>query len=114
MGEPQFVYHERQQSLLCGQHCLNNLLQGPYFAAVRTHACATSIAQRSHGVLQSDLADFARELHERERALMLESGMDSADALRFLAEDSAHVDDSGNFSVEARARFEPHACAHAC
>ena len=28
-----FIYHERQQSSLCGQHCLNNLLQTNYFSA---------------------------------------------------------------------------------
>ena len=28
-----FVYHERQDSSLCGQHALNTLLQGAYFTA---------------------------------------------------------------------------------
>ena len=27
------VYHERQDSALCGQHCINNLLQGYYYSA---------------------------------------------------------------------------------
>ena len=26
------VYHESQESNLCARHCLNNLLQGPYFS----------------------------------------------------------------------------------
>jgi ataxin-3 len=45
------------------------------------------------------LADIARELDERERVLMMEAGADTADALKYLAEDSINVDDSGNFSV---------------
>jgi len=28
------VYHERQDAGLCGVHCLNTLLQGPYFTEV--------------------------------------------------------------------------------
>ena len=28
-----YLYHERQVAALCGQHCLNNLLQGPVFGA---------------------------------------------------------------------------------
>lgn len=28
-----WVYHEKQESALCGQHCLNNLLQTAYFSA---------------------------------------------------------------------------------
>lgn len=45
-----FIYHERQESALCGQHCLNNLLQGPLFTA-------------------ADLASIAAELDSQERAL---------------------------------------------
>ena len=32
-AEDVWVYHERQESALCGQHCLNNLLQNAYFTA---------------------------------------------------------------------------------
>ena len=28
------IYHEQQDSLLCGMHCLNNLLQCPIFTEV--------------------------------------------------------------------------------
>lgn len=52
---PRWIYHERQQASLCGQHCLNNLLQGHYFEA-------------------SDLAAIAAELDSRERALMMAAG----------------------------------------
>ena len=60
------LYHEKQVSLLCGVHALNSLLQGPYFGA-------------------QDLAAIAQEFDERERALMREAGVDSADFLRYMA-----------------------------
>ena len=47
----EFIYHEKQAAALCGVHCLNNLLQGPYLNA---------------GVL----ADIAHELDAAERKLM--------------------------------------------
>lgn len=71
---------ERQQAALCGRHCLNNLLQGPYFD-------------------DFDLAEIAHQLDARERELMLSEGTDTADAIRFVAEDSGNVDASGNFSI---------------
>ena len=74
---------ERQSGALCGRHCLNNLLQGPYFT-------------------EFDLAEIAQELDARERELMLAEGADTADAIRFLAEDSINVDEAGNFSVTVR------------
>jgi Ataxin-3 len=76
-----WVYHEKQESLLCGQHCLNNLLQMSIFTA-------------------GDLADIAQILDQRERQYMLEGGTDTPEALRYLAEDSNNVDVSGNFSIE--------------
>ena len=47
------IYHEKQEASLCGQHCLNNLLQGPYFTAF-------------------DLSEIALELDDREKELMME------------------------------------------
>lgn len=44
-----YVYHELQESLLCGQHCLNNLVQEPFFAI-------------------EDLAAMAQELDRLERS----------------------------------------------
>jgi ataxin-3 len=66
-----FVYHEKQDSRLCGQHCLNNLLQGPHFDAIY-------------------LADIASELDGMERRIGAVEG-------RFT---SANVDDTGNFSIQ--------------
>lgn len=66
-----FIYHERQVASLCGQHCLNNLLQGPYFTSF-------------------NLADIANDLDAQERALR------AGDTTAF---ESVNVDDSGNFSL---------------
>lgn len=74
------IYHERQQSALCGQHCLNNLLQGPFFSEV-------------------ELAQIAQELDAKELALMTENGVDE-DTRKFLAQGSQNVGDDGNFSVQ--------------
>ncbi|KAL3931541.1 MAG: hypothetical protein SGPRY_001082 [Prymnesium sp.] len=74
------IYHERQQSALCGQHCLNNLLQGPYFTEV-------------------DLAIIAQELDAKEVELMMENGEDE-ETRRFKAQGSQNVGDDGNFSVQ--------------
>ena len=70
---------------MCGQHAVNNLLQGQFFDV-------------------SMLGDIASGLDAEERALMMEGGSDSADALRFLAADSQNVDDSGNFSIQVLRR----------
>ena len=76
----EFIYHEKQSAALCGVHCLNNLLQGPY-----TNAGA--------------LAEIAHELDAQERALMMSAGVDTPDALRYAASESINVDASGNFSI---------------
>jgi ataxin-3 len=68
-----YVYHELQDSRLCGQHCLNNLLQDDFFSAV-------------------NLAEIAQELDERERSIM------GASAFSFSP--SSNVDESGNFSIQ--------------
>lgn len=65
------LYHERQVAALCGQHCLNNLLQGFYFT-------------------EWDLAEIAQELDRTERAL-LEPGA---------AFESSNVSLDGNFSIQ--------------
>ena len=54
--EDDWIYHEKQESKLCGQHCLNNLMQGSYFQA-------------------GDLADIAAQLDESERQLGITSMM---------------------------------------
>lgn len=55
----------QQEGSLCAQHCLNALLQGPYFSAV-------------------DLAEIARQLDESEREHMAVAGTDNESYRRFL------------------------------
>lgn len=76
-----WIYHEQQESMLCGVHCLNNLLQRIQFSAV-------------------DLANYAEEMHERERAFMTENGCETQEALQFIAQDNHNVDEYGNFSIQ--------------
>jgi ataxin-3 len=50
MASESWIYHEQQESALCGQHCLNNLLQNSVFSA-------------------PDLAEVAQELDRAESNL---------------------------------------------
>ncbi|XP_071439782.1 ataxin-3-like [Hetaerina americana] len=75
------IFHEKQEGSLCAQHCLNALLQGPYFTAV-------------------ELASLAQQLDDEERKRMAESGVDSDDYRKFLEQPSGNMDDSGYFSVQ--------------
>lgn len=75
-------YHSLQQEgQLCGQHCLNALLQGPYYTAV-------------------DLATLAQQLDDEERRRMLEAGENSEEYRRFINQPSSNMDDTGFFSVQ--------------
>lgn len=72
----------QQEGALCAQHCLNALLQGPYYTAV-------------------DLADLAKQLDEAERQRMSEGNdPNSEEYRRFMAQPSANMDDTGFFSVQ--------------
>jgi hypothetical protein len=64
------VYFEPQVAALCGQHLLNNLLQGPYFTV-------------------GQLAQVAQDLDAKERALGLTERAGSQ-----------NVDEAGNFSIQ--------------
>lgn len=79
-----WIYHERQEALLCGQHALNNLVQACVFSA-------------------DGLAQIAHQLDEMELTYMAqnnEGGVRSKDYLKRMAEGSGNVDPSGNFSIE--------------
>eukprot|EP00986_Skeletonema_menzelii_P000018 scaffold5_cov144-Skeletonema_menzelii.AAC.4 len=79
-----WVYHERQEAMLCGQHALNNLVQANAFTPV-------------------SLAEIAGQLDQMELNYMAsnnEGGVSSKDYLKRLAEGSGNVDESGNFSIE--------------
>lgn len=55
----------QQEGYLCAQHCLNALLQGPYFTAV-------------------DLATLAQQMDEQERERMAENGIESEEYRNFI------------------------------
>lgn len=84
-GKDQYwIYHERQQALLCGQHALNNLVQQNCWSP-------------------QSLAEIAQQLDAVELnyfASNCEGGVRSKDYLRRLQEGSGNVDESGNFSIE--------------
>ena len=76
------VYWEKQESGFCAVHCVNNLLQAPYFTEI-------------------SLSQIALELDAEEKKLMAGGGEESADYLRFLARDeSDNVNLEGYFSIE--------------
>jgi ataxin-3 len=79
-----FIYHERQQALLCGQHALNNLVQTQTFTP-------------------GALAEIAHQLDQMELNYMSagnQNGVHSKDYIQRIAEGSGNVDESGNFSIE--------------
>lgn len=83
-GEETWIYHERQQAMLCGQHALNNLVQ----------SCAFT---------PEGLAQIAYTLNNMELKFMAdnnEGGTSSKDYLQRAAEENQFVDASGNFSIE--------------
>ncbi|KAI0661294.1 Josephin-domain-containing protein [Cubamyces menziesii] len=49
------IYHERQQegSMLCAQHALNSLLQGPYFSPAELSEIAHRLDEAEHGFLEN-------------------------------------------------------------
>jgi ataxin-3 len=76
-----FILHETQDSMLCGQHCLNNLLQQSIFTPV-------------------DLAQIGQQLDEKERECLLE-GNDGATVVALMQSSAAgNVDATGNFSLD--------------
>ncbi|KAL0922328.1 hypothetical protein M5K25_006304 [Dendrobium thyrsiflorum] len=73
------LYHEVQEAKLCAVHCVNTILQGPFFSEV-------------------DLAALASDLDQKERMMMTEvSGGFSGD---FLSEGSYNVSMGGDFSIQ--------------
>ena len=65
------IYWERQDSLLCAVHCLNNLLQGQYYSEFALSTIALQLFQQEKNLLNN-----SNNLENR------------------------HVDDNGNFSID--------------
>ena len=76
------IFHEKQDGLLCAQHCLNNLLQGSYFMA-------------------TDLSEIARQLDFDELKAMVDGDPGSRERIEaeFNKEGSPNYDDTGFFSL---------------
>lgn len=62
----------QQEGSLCAQHCLNALLQGPYFTPV-------------------DLSTLAQRMDDEERLRMAESGEETEEYRRFLQQPSGKL-----------------------
>lgn len=77
------LYHEVQESKLCAVHCVNTVLQGPFFS-------------------EFDLAALASDLDRKERQMMLDGGASSGD---FLSEESHNVSLDGDFSIQVSIIF---------
>jgi len=74
-----WIYHERQEARLCGQHALNNLVQDAVFTP-------------------SGLAMIADQLDQLELSVFQQNNGD--DYQRRLQEGSHNVDAAGNFSIQ--------------
>lgn len=57
------LYHELQTMSLCGVHCLNSLLQGPYFTSRDLHELADSLDQQEKAVLATSIVSVNGDLH---------------------------------------------------
>lgn len=79
------LYHEVQESKLCAVHCVNTVLQGPFFS-------------------EFDLAALASDLDSKERQMMLQ-GTTTAAAGDFLSEESHNVSLGGDFSIQVCSCF---------
>lgn len=75
------LYHEVQESKLCAVHCVNTVLQGPFFS-------------------EFDLAALASDLDRSERQVMLEGRVPTASSGDFLTEESHNVSLDGDFSIQ--------------
>mmetsp|Transcript_14897 Transcript_14897/g.24633 ORF Transcript_14897/g.24633 Transcript_14897/m.24633 type:complete len:339 (-) Transcript_14897:166-1182(-) len=91
MSSTDWIYHERQEAALCGQHALNNLIQASVFTP-------------------GSLAEIALQLDDIELNYMAqnnEGGVRSKDYIRRVNEGSGNVDAQGNFSIQVlRAALE--------
>ena len=87
-NDSHFACHFQQEGQLCAQHCLNTLLQGPYYTAV-------------------DLATIAGQLDEEERRRMAggTAGENSEEYRRFISQPSANMDDTGYIEMRYETIF---------
>jgi ataxin-3 len=77
------LYHEVQEAKLCAVHCVNTVLQGPFFS-------------------EFDLAALASDLDTKERQMMQEGTVSAAASGDFLSAESHNVSLGGDFSIQVR------------
>ena len=77
------LYHEVQEAKLCAVHCVNTVLQGPFFS-------------------EFDLAALASDLDTKERQMMQEGSVSAAASGDFLSAESHNVSLGGDFSIQVR------------
>ena len=75
------LYHEVQEGKLCAVHCVNTILQGPYFSEL-------------------DLAALASDLDKQERQVLMQGGDLQSEQGDFLSDGSHNVSLEGNFSIQ--------------
>ena len=81
------LYHEVQEANLCAVHCVNTVLQGPFFS-------------------EFDLAAVASDLDGKERQVMLEgAAAGTFSAGDFFSEESHNVSLGGDFSIQVQLPF---------
>nr|GEV67528.1 ataxin-3 homolog [Tanacetum cinerariifolium] len=56
------LYHEAQESKLCAVHCVNTVLQGPFFSEIDLAALASDLDQTEHQML-NQLTQHQEESH---------------------------------------------------
>ena len=76
-------YHEVQEAKLCAVHCVNTVLQGPFFS-------------------EFDLAALASDLDTKERQMMQGGTVSAAASGDFLSAESHNVSLGGDFSIQVR------------
>ncbi len=79
--DEKLVYFEKQGAdMMCGVHCINALLQGPYFDEVT-------------------MSNIALGIDQKEKDIMAEAGVSTAEFLKYMQEGSSNVADDGNYSI---------------
>lgn len=103
-----FILHETQESSLCGQHCLNNLVQQTIFNAVDLAEIAQGLDEQERRFMmegsQHDLAKFLAQESGGNRTLIPYSDFAEINFLIFNIQTQGNVDSSGNFSIEVLRR----------
>ena len=103
-----WIYHERQSGQLCGQHALNNFVQGPSFTIVQLAEIAHQLDRIESNILTSstsnsdnigNIAESGGNTNENSRPSTTGSS-NHTDGNGTSTTGSHHVDEAGNFSIE--------------